>query len=221
MSNGLLLGFQHSAFAIRMEGRLEQSSLFSKHIPRGQLVELLSKALLYVEVEAHWKRDSMANCKAGFSLLESHICSLDPKAKPIQAPPRPVVREEAPEQNVKLNGDASIKRKAEAPSAGDGPVEKRARRTPEDMEVDSVAPVPERGCRRSLDFIWRLRINIAALERAATVGTDKAMPPQPKINYPSLNKKHVDLNAVRLLPGHKAEVFGVIPNCSHKFLIQY
>jgi hypothetical protein len=55
-----------------------------------------------------------------------------------------------------------------------------------------------------------MTLNIAAPERAPTVATDKAMPPQPKINYPSLNKKHVDLNAVRLLPGHKAEVFGVI-----------
>lgn len=50
----------------------------SKHIPRGELVDLLSKALLYLEVEAHWRGDSMtANCKSGFSLLEQHVCSTE------------------------------------------------------------------------------------------------------------------------------------------------
>jgi transducin (beta)-like 1 len=139
-----------------MEGRLEQSPHFSKHIPRGELVELLSKALLYVEVEAHWKGDAMTtNCKTGFSLLEPHLCSLDTKPKSTHPPPLPAVREKAPEQNAKINGDAGTKRKAEAPSAADGHVEKRAKRTPEDMEVDSVVPAPERGCRKSLDLIYR------------------------------------------------------------------
>jgi hypothetical protein len=62
-------------------------------------------------------------------------------------------------------------------------------------------------------------LNIAALERAATVGMDDAMPPQPRIDFLNLNK-HVDLHAVRLLHGHKAEVFGVILECSRKFLNQ-
>ena len=151
-------GFQHSAFVIRVEGRLEQSPHFSKHIPRGELIELLSKALLYLEVEAHWKGDAMTtSCKSGFSLLEPHICSY-PKTKSEHPPPWPAAREKAPEQNMKINGDTGTKRKADA-SATDGHVEKRARRTPEPMDVDKIvsaapapapAPTVKRGCCRTM-----------------------------------------------------------------------
>ena len=76
------LGFNHSAFALRNEGRLQNSSNFSKHIPRGELIELLSKALLYLEVESHWRGDELATtCKSGFSLLEPHVCSMEPPPK--------------------------------------------------------------------------------------------------------------------------------------------
>ncbi|KAJ7837379.1 WD40 repeat-like protein, partial [Mycena olivaceomarginata] len=79
-------GFKHTAFSLCMEGRLENSPNFSKHIPRGELIDLLSKSLLYREVESHWKADHLAlNCKAGFSLLEAHVCSLDPP-KPKSVP---------------------------------------------------------------------------------------------------------------------------------------
>jgi transducin (beta)-like 1 len=75
------IGFNHSAFALRNEGRLQSSPYFSKHIPRGELIELLSKALLYLEVESHWRNDELTTrCKAGFSLLEPHVCSLDASA---------------------------------------------------------------------------------------------------------------------------------------------
>ncbi|KDR85615.1 hypothetical protein GALMADRAFT_234582 [Galerina marginata CBS 339.88] len=71
-------GFNHSAFALRNEGRLQNSPFFTKHIPRGELVDLLSKALLYLEVESHWRADGLTtNCKSGFSLLEHHVCSLE------------------------------------------------------------------------------------------------------------------------------------------------
>lgn len=71
-------GFNHSAFALRNEGRLQNSPYFQKHIPRGELIDLLSKALLYLEVESHWRTDSLTtNCKAGFSLLDPHKCSLE------------------------------------------------------------------------------------------------------------------------------------------------
>ena len=74
-------GFNHSAFALRNEGRLQNSPYLSKHIPRGELIELLSKALLYLEVESHWRNDELTTkCKAGFSLLEPHVCSLDASA---------------------------------------------------------------------------------------------------------------------------------------------
>jgi transducin (beta)-like 1 len=196
-----------------MEGRLDQSPHFSKHIPRGELVELLSKALLYVEVEAHWKGDTMTtNCKTGFSLLEPHICSLDPKAKSVHPPPRPMARDKEPEQNAKINGDTGTKRKAEAPSAADGHVEKRARRTPEDKDIDKkVVPSGER--RHSWTFKNELlftMLDIAA-ERVPTTEIAKAAPPQqPKISYANLGWNFVDLPAVRLLHGHKAEVLRVI-----------
>lgn len=71
-----LLGFTHSAFALSSEGALQQSPCFNKHIPRGELIELLGKALLYLEVESHWRDDTMTtNCKNKFSLLEHHVCS--------------------------------------------------------------------------------------------------------------------------------------------------
>ncbi|KAF9011057.1 WD40-repeat-containing domain protein [Cyathus striatus] len=74
-------GFNHSAFTLRNEGRLQNSPHFGKHIPRGELVELLSKALLYLEMESHWRGDSITtNCKTGFSLLEPHVCSVDAQA---------------------------------------------------------------------------------------------------------------------------------------------
>jgi transducin (beta)-like 1 len=80
----LRIGFNHSAFALRNEARLQHSAYFSKHIPRGELIELLTKALLYIEVESHWRGDELAtNCKNGFSLLDPHACSIEePQLKP-------------------------------------------------------------------------------------------------------------------------------------------
>ncbi|KAJ7242580.1 WD40-repeat-containing domain protein [Mycena haematopus] len=128
-------GFKHTAFTLCMEGRLENSPNFSKHIPRGELVELLSKSLLYREVESHWKADHMAlNCKAGFSLLEPHVCSLDPpklKSLPLQLTytQRPLG------QSNRINGGSDGKRKA-SPTV-EGPAEKRTRRDhPDEMDID-------------------------------------------------------------------------------------
>lgn len=150
-------GFQHSAFAIRTEGRLERSPHFSKHIPRGELVELLSKALLYVEVEAHWKGDALTtNCKTGFSLLEPHICSLEPKAKPTRSAIQSSLQDQENEQTTKTNGDSGSKRKADVPSTEDGRVEKRARRTPEDMEIDPVILAVDRGYRSGVIYLLSL-----------------------------------------------------------------
>nr|GAT59520.1 predicted protein [Mycena chlorophos] len=115
-------GFHHSAFSLCTEAQLESSPNFSKHIPRGELVELLSKSLLYREVEAHWKADNLAlNCKVGFSLLEPHICSLV-APKRIEGPPpaiytsRPLLQS-AYHQNGKRRGSP----------LSDGPADKRAR----------------------------------------------------------------------------------------------
>ncbi|KAF8204464.1 WD40-repeat-containing domain protein [Mycena galopus ATCC 62051] len=127
-------GFKHTAFTLCMEARLENSPSFSRHIPRGELVDLLSKSLLYREVESHWKADHMAlNCKAGFSLLEPHICSLEPpKLKSVPLPltytQRPLV------QSNRINSGSDGKRKA-SPN-GDGPAEKRTRLDGDEMGTD-------------------------------------------------------------------------------------
>lgn len=88
-------GFHHTAFAIKSEGHLDRSPNFPKHIPRGELIDLLSKALLYIEVETHWCEGSLAlNCRAPFSLLDKHTCDIDGVAKPaaLRIPPESTTR---------------------------------------------------------------------------------------------------------------------------------
>jgi len=110
-----------------MEGRLDQSPHIKKHIPRGELIELLSKALLYTEVEAHWKGDELTtNCSAPFSLLDPHTCSLQPASSTLE------------QGAAKVNGDTAGKRKASTPSE-DSRAEKRARKeqNEKDAEMDT------------------------------------------------------------------------------------
>jgi len=116
-----------------MEGRLDQSPHIKKHIPRGELIELLSKALLYTEVESHWKGDELAtNCSAPFSLLDPHACSLQPVSS---------TRDAREPSGAKVNGDTASKRKASTPSE-DTRAEKRARKEQDEkdaqMNVDGV-----------------------------------------------------------------------------------
>ncbi|KAF4604815.1 hypothetical protein EYR40_003597 [Pleurotus pulmonarius] len=129
-------GFEHSAFVIRAEAKLEQSPSFHKHIPRGELVELLAKALLFVEVESHWKPNSQENCKTSFSLLEPHVCSLEPNVPP-NMPFIPVLPA-PPKNNGVVNDvlDANAKRKADTPNGDDIRAEKRAK-TDEDKRAES------------------------------------------------------------------------------------
>lgn len=120
---------------------MDKSTHFGKHVPRGELVELLSKALLYSEVEAHWRGNAMTtNCKTPFTLLEHHVCSLDPTLPPTVHfnPPPP---SEIPIIVNGANGTAE-KRKASTPASEETPNQKRART--EEMEVDSVSSVAER-----------------------------------------------------------------------------
>lgn len=135
------IGFVHSAFVLRAEGHLDKSSHFGKHIPRGELVELLSKALLYSEVEVHWRGNAITkNCTAPFTLLDKHVCALDPTVTPITVlQPLPSIDVPQPAPN-----GTSEKRKASSPAVDDGggPKEKRART--EEMEVDSVTSSAER-----------------------------------------------------------------------------
>ena len=121
------LGLQHSAFTLRMEARLDHSHHIKRPVPRGELLELLSKALLYTEVEKHWKGDSLAaNCKASFSLLEHHVCSLDAEE------PSESINGQLGTLNV--TGDSVSKRKSATPFSEDGRVEKRSRKEAEEKE---------------------------------------------------------------------------------------
>ncbi|KAF8198323.1 WD40 repeat-like protein [Mycena galopus ATCC 62051] len=135
-------GFKHTAFSLAMEGRLENSPNFSKQIPRGELVDLLSKSLLYQEVECHWKADHLAlNCRAEFSLLQPHVCSLEaPKPKSVWLQPQPAYPRWPLGQSNRANGVNGVvtegKRKASPFSGTDEPAEKRLRRDTDDMEVD-------------------------------------------------------------------------------------
>jgi transducin (beta)-like 1 len=138
-ANAVHTGFVHSAFVLRAEGHLEKSVHYGKHVPRGELVELLSKALLYSEAEAHWKGNAMTNnCKAPFSILDQHVCSLDSTLPQTVTIHTPVVEVPIPVTNGILE-----KRKASTPPpAEEVPKEKRART--EDMEVDGITSSVER-----------------------------------------------------------------------------
>ena len=132
----------HSAFVLHAEGQLNKSAHFGKHVPRGELVELLSKALLYSEVEAHWRGNAMTtNCKTPFSILEPHVCSLDP-ALPASVQFNPPPPSEMPVLYTNGANGTAEKRKASTPASEEAPKEKRART--EDMEVDSVISSAER-----------------------------------------------------------------------------
>lgn len=190
-------GFQHSAFTLRMEGRLDHSHHIKKHIPRGELVERLSKALLYAEVEAHWKGDSFAkNCKSSFSLLEHHICSIDPNPTTLLAP------QQAGESNIAmLAGETGSKRKSISPSTEDGRSEKRARKEVEDnhaaMAVDGT----------SVAFDSCTMMRLVSVGPSSTVSKE-AKPSdlqQPTLENVVKKPKTKRLDAVRLLQAHKAE----------------
>lgn len=50
------LGFTHSAFTLKAEARLDSTRFREMIVRRGELVDLLAKALLYTQVEAHYKQ---------------------------------------------------------------------------------------------------------------------------------------------------------------------
>ncbi|KAJ7492077.1 WD40 repeat-like protein [Mycena latifolia] len=170
-------GFKHTAFSLCMEGRLENSPNFSKHIPRGELVDLLSKALLYREVESHWKADHLAvNCKAGFSLLDPHICSLEPPK--LKSLPLPITYTQRPLAQSNRN---TLDGKRKASPSGDGP-DKRPRRDGDDMDV-------------SLD---RFR---------SPDPSGKKQPLKPKVRLQGPADSSTNPKAILILPGHETEVF--------------
>lgn len=127
----LPLGFFHTAFALRAEGRLDQSSHFNDHIPRGELVELLTKALLYTEVETHCKGDGLiTDCKTSFSLLKRHVCTVEMDED----------TGSLPKQAGQTNGVAETPLKRKANVSADGDMDQR--RVKRSLEPE----VPESSC---------------------------------------------------------------------------
>lgn len=157
-------GFQHSAFVLRAESHIEHSQHFRKHVPRGELIELLSKALLFSEVEAHWRGDSMKlSCQNPFSILERHVCSEPSRNAPPPPPPH------ASGSNVPNGGplshrhsplDNSLKRKASGtPTRDEASKEKRAK-TSSPIEVDvDVGSGPSVECRLPRHVSWLFPID--------------------------------------------------------------
>ncbi|CAE6440907.1 unnamed protein product [Rhizoctonia solani] len=125
-------GFQHTAFCLRQEARLDVSPNAKVHIPRGGLITLLQKALLYIEVETHWSQDSKPNpCSSPFSLLSNHVCSSSMPTSPGGTP------------QGQRNGAKSDKRRTSPKSANR---QKRARlENQEGKEKESTPALGSRG----------------------------------------------------------------------------
>lgn len=132
-------GFEHSSYALRNEARLDYSQHTNTPVRRGELVDLLSKALLYTEVECHWNMDPTKHCDAPFSLLLPHKCSFDAtNSQP--NPESPPHQTTSPELFPFTNGTTHTstptgqKRKASSMSFSDVRPEKRIC-VPEDVEM--------------------------------------------------------------------------------------
>jgi transducin (beta)-like 1 len=199
-----------------MEGHLERSPHLSKHIPRGELIELLSKSLLYLEVESHWKGDALtSNCKSGFSLLDPHVCSLEPPKKLTQLPATPVIPISVAEPRT--NGiitEPNGKRKS-SPVIIEGPTEKRAKRDQEDMAIDTSS-LECMVSRILLISTLYQRHHLASGLKVSSVGSDRLYNPsleafvkrtaKPKTRPQGPGDEATNPKAILLLEGHKSEV---------------
>jgi transducin (beta)-like 1 len=90
------------------------------------------------------------NCTTGFSLLDTHVCSLNPGAKPTvklsaNYVPTPAIMA-PPSASASELSDAAQKRKASTPAAEEGHPDKRQRMA----EVESVIEVVE----KNTDGAW-------------------------------------------------------------------
>ncbi|KAI0778305.1 WD40 repeat-like protein [Trametes elegans] len=204
-------GFQHSAFVLRAESRLEHSPHFRKHVARGQLVELLSKALLFSEVEAHWKSNSMdLACRNPFSILERHVCSAPTRAA---AHSQVYMPNGGPSNQGRAPTD-SLKRKAGGTIATDeAPKEKRAKTSsPVEIDVD-VRPGPSVELRRAGHHPASVPMDETRAS-TSTLGnkTTEAAAAQAIENDPGDGP-------VQLLKAHKSEVFVCAWNPANKMLL--
>lgn len=140
----------------------------SKQVARGELVYLLSKALLYTEVEAHWRGNAMtSNCTASFSLLDKHTCSLDSslKATVTLNPPLP---SDIPLNNLNptpMSNGSLDKRKSSQLDVDDSSRAKRAR-TEDSMEIDSVtSTAPRMSGIMVASLVWYMVLTVMKQKR--------------------------------------------------------
>lgn len=141
-------GFVHTAYSLCSESRLRYAPRFKRHIPRGELVEILSKSLLYKEVEAHYKGgEQVQTCRQNFSLLEAHNCSSDlpaPLITPLPAmgasvPKPPPTRAAAALPSISTGprpGGTSSKRKASPTGSNSQPEKKQKKAAPPKPSVN-------------------------------------------------------------------------------------
>ncbi|KAK1229779.1 hypothetical protein PQX77_001689 [Marasmius sp. AFHP31] len=230
-------GFDHSAYALAKESRLEDSPCFAKHVARGELIELLSKSLLYAEVESHFRGGELAaNCKTAFSLLEPHLCSTEPPptgvydydaVPPVIYPPPAGL----PEPTTKPTAtpvvpESTTKRKASLPPMSENPAEKRPRTEPIDSNANTTANgmPPD----RTYLVVYEQK-DVVFIEHPESKDKPKQAEPQPPPKSapvppaaPSESKKLMskpaqrkqgpgdnatNLEAIRVLEGHTSEVF--------------
>ncbi|KAI0275308.1 WD40-repeat-containing domain protein [Gloeopeniophorella convolvens] len=198
-------GFKHTAFNLLNEGGLQHSAHFEKHIPRGELIELLIKALLYTEVEAHWRgnNDMIGNCTTGFSLLETHVCSMNPNVKPNvklsnnAAPLSASVVAAVQPVSISERSDAGQKRKASTPGTDDGQPEKRQKTT--EAEV-TVTVADERNPEASTS-------RRPSTRRTRASGNAPSKKPASRAKSPKHLEVEENEDVVRQLKGHHTEVF--------------
>ncbi|KAF9270724.1 WD40 repeat-like protein [Marasmius fiardii PR-910] len=211
-------GFEHSAYALAKESHLENSPCFAKHVPRGELVELLSKSLLYTEVECHFRGGELAaNCKTAFSLLEPHLCSTEPAVQPPPPvgavvdyyPGAPVMYSTplAPESDEKTKTDvivpeSSTKRKASLPPSSDNPAEKRPRTDPSDA---TTVATPEDQSKVNTTLPDSQPQPSSAIPSTPSEIKKIMSKPPPRQQGPA--DSQTNREAIRLLGGHIAEVF--------------
>ncbi|KAH7102918.1 WD40-repeat-containing domain protein [Auriculariales sp. MPI-PUGE-AT-0066] len=89
-------GFTHTAWVLGMEARLD-TDVRRVAVKPGLLIELLVKALLYLEVDAHMDNNNFRqDCQAPFSLIKKHVCLFsngrNAGGHDISVPPEPASR---------------------------------------------------------------------------------------------------------------------------------
>ncbi|KAK7058554.1 hypothetical protein VNI00_002190 [Paramarasmius palmivorus] len=212
-------GFEHTAYTLAKESQLEKSPCFAKHVPRGELVELLSKSLLYTEVECHFQGgEAAATCQNAFSLLEPHVCSnKPPPPKSWNPPPTPQTTFSPSIPNNLFNfyanlpnlarppeqqQDAAGKRKATSDPSTETPAEKRARTEPQGLQPFGFSVVDNNKMLEQAQSLANALLPMFHVRPLA--------PPQPE---KPVRRKQGPLDertprrAVCMLGGHRSEVF--------------